>query len=70
MKKCFTEDIELKNEIIECLRSNKELYGLPHCPCIVPELYCEDTICPCKDFRENVAVNEMCHCGLYKKLSD
>jgi ferredoxin-thioredoxin reductase catalytic subunit len=32
-----------------------------HCPCLPQDSWCEDTICPCKDFREK---NE-CHCSLY-----
>lgn len=69
MKKKFTEDIELRNEILSKLKENKEKYGDCHCPCILPSLYNEDTICPCKNFREEVFVGEKCHCGLYIKVS-
>lgn len=31
------------------------------CPCIPQPQWSEDTICPCKDMREN----KECHCGLY-----
>lgn len=32
-----------------------------HCPCMIEDS--NDTICPCKDFREK----EICHCKLYVK---
>lgn len=69
MKKQFTEDIELRNEILSKLKENKEKYGECYCPCVIPSFYSEDTICPCKNFREEVSVGEECHCGLYIKIS-
>ena len=35
-----------------------------HCPCIIE--VSQDTICPCKDFREN----SECHCNLYVKKAE
>lgn len=67
MKKKFTNDIVLKSEIISALTKNKRLFGAPYCPCVNPDNYNEDTICPCKNFRENTSVGEECHCGLYIK---
>jgi ferredoxin-thioredoxin reductase catalytic subunit len=31
------------------------------CPCVKPETYSEDTMCPCKKMREE----DYCCCGLY-----
>ena len=47
--------------IAQALEKNKEQYGERYCPCRFPRN--EDTICPCKPFRENGD----CVCGLYKK---
>lgn len=68
MRLIFTKDTELKNEIISKLKENKNKYGKPYCPCVNPEMYNDDTICPCKNFRDNVSIGEECHCGLYIKV--
>ena len=55
---------ELTNKapaIIKALEHNKEKYGESYCPCRYPRN--EDTICPCKPFRESGD----CVCGLYKE---
>lgn len=36
----------------------------PHCPCRLDKN--EDTLCPCKEFREQEIGK--CHCGLYEKV--
>lgn len=38
-----------------------------HCPCSIPALRNEDTLCMCKEFRE-ASIGTVCHCGLYKKI--
>ena len=67
----INEDKELVNEIIKQLKENKEKYGKFYCPCVPSYKYCtqdaDDYICPCKDFRTNVPIGELCHCGLYRK---
>lgn len=67
----LNEDRELVKEICAALRENKKLYGKPYCPCVPSYKYAtqneQDYVCPCKDFRENVDMGEMCHCGLYIK---
>lgn len=63
----FTEDKELRDEIIKQLQENKKKYGKSYCPCVNPQFYNEDSICPCKDFRENVSIGKECHCGLWIK---
>jgi hypothetical protein len=63
MKVELNTDAQLVQEIRAALKENKG-----YCPCELEQL--PDTKCMCKDFRENVAVGEYCHCGLYKKLSE
>lgn len=70
MKKKFTDDIELRNEILLQLKNNKINYGEPYCPCVLPECWNEDFICPCKNFRDNTSIGDECHCGLYIKIKD
>lgn len=55
----LTDDIELRQEIIEKLKENDG-----YCPCALVKT--QDTVCMCKDFRENVQ-SGLCHCGLYVK---
>ncbi|MGM9858076.1 MAG: ferredoxin-thioredoxin reductase catalytic domain-containing protein [Bacilli bacterium] len=70
MKKKFTEDDELKEEILSQLKNINKTYGKPYCPCVNPEAYNADIICPCKEFRENIPVGEECHCGLWVKVEE
>lgn len=70
MNKKFTDDVELRQEILLQLNKNKKNYGKPYCPCVLPEYWNDDFICPCKNFRDNISVGEECHCGLYIKISD
>lgn len=69
--KINNNDLVLVAEIREALNKNKKTYGERYCPCVPAFKYTEananDYICPCKDFRENVAEGEICHCGLYIK---
>lgn len=39
-----------------------------YCPCSL--IKSEDTVCPCKEFRESTELERPCHCGLYVKVSD
>ena len=57
----FNDNEKVVNAIREGLKKKDG-----HCPCRLEMT--EDTMCMCKDFRENVAVGEYCHCGLYKKI--
>lgn len=60
----MTDDIELRNIILSKLNKNKEEFGERYCPCkLVKNI---DTICMCKEFREQDFAGE-CHCGLYEK---
>lgn len=58
LKVKMTEDKELANQITKRLRANDG-----YCPCKIARN--EDTLCMCKEFREQ-DVGE-CHCGLYIK---
>lgn len=52
---------ELK-EIVEAVEANEG-----YCPCETDKN--KDTLCPCKNFRENPTV-DFCHCGRYYKTHD
>lgn len=49
----------MKDKIFVALNKQKEKYGEYYCPC--SPIRNEDTICPCKNMREN----KDCHCKLY-----
>lgn len=55
----FTEDDDRKNKILDAIYKNGG-----YCPCRVE--HTEDTVCMCKDFREQKEPG-MCHCGLFHK---
>lgn len=38
-----------------------------YCPCAIEDT--DDTICPCKEFREQKEPGE-CHCGRFEKVVD
>ena len=65
----LSEDKELVAEINKKLKENKEKYGKPFCPCVLPSMYTSensnDYICMCKEFRKQESGE--CHCGLYIK---
>lgn len=54
-------DLEHVKRVRESLERIKERYGEKYCPCNVDRS--EDTICPCKDYRET----GKCRCKLYKR---
>lgn len=63
MKLTFNENKELVNKIREGLKKKDG-----HCPCRIEMT--EDTMCMCKEFREQVAdlnFEGYCHCMLYHK---
>lgn len=49
-------------KILRAIDINKENFGEAYCPCVTKLAHCEDTICPCKNYREE---GGKCHCGLY-----
>ena len=54
----LTNDMELRKEIIEKLKTNDG-----YCPCALVKS--PDTVCMCKEFRD--MEEGTCHCGLYVK---
>lgn len=63
---------ELVAEIRAKLNDNKEKYGKQYCPCVLPNNHNENTICMCKEFRDQIERGELgeCHCGLYQIVED
>lgn len=59
MRVKVSDNKELVNEIRTKLKENNG-----YCPCSI--IKNEDTICPCKNFREQKELGE-CHCGLWIK---
>ena len=67
MKVITNPDKNLVTEIRSKLDENLKKYGNKFCPCVIPTHYNEDTICMCKEFRDQMERAELgeCHCGLY-----
>jgi ferredoxin-thioredoxin reductase catalytic subunit len=57
----YVEDKQHIEKIKNGLKKKEEKYGKAYCPCVVPAAHCEDTICPCKEYRET----GYCHCKMY-----
>lgn len=49
-------------KIHRAIDKKKEKFGNGYCPCVTKLAHCEDTICPCREYRKN---GGKCHCGLY-----
>lgn len=58
-----TDNKEIRRIVLDGLKRNKEKYGKRYCPCSF--IRNEDTVCPCKEFRE--MEEGICHCQLYTK---
>ncbi len=65
MKKHFTDDLELRQAILERLKNNGG-----YCPCVVQSYGKPQYKCLCENFRLHTPVGEACHCGLYIKDTD
>lgn len=50
------------DKIYKAIEKKKEKFGKGYCPCVTKLAHCEDTICPCKEYRTN---GGKCHCELY-----
>ena len=57
--------IDSKKESImrNALNKKEEKYGRPYCPCVLPKMHNDKSICPCENYR----MTGKCHCGLYLK---
>lgn len=62
----MTDDLEHRRMILDALYDNYCRYGKRYCPCSV--IRDNDTVCPCKDFRD--MKEGICHCGLYIKENE
>ena len=58
------DDQELIDSINEGLAKNKKEFGKNYCPCSLE--HTDDTVCMCKEFREQKEPG-FCHCGKYEK---
>lgn len=72
MRVTMNSNKELVAEIRAKLRENKETYGKQYCPCVLPNNHNDDTVCMCKEFREQMERGEegYCHCQLYYITND
>lgn len=50
---------------IEFSNAIKAING--QCPCVLPSMRTQNTLCMCKEFREQKSEEE-CHCGKYIKV--
>lgn len=60
-KNKLNPDKEIVKSIIDGLKAKKAKYGEKYCPCVTTLDHSVDTICPCKQYREN----NYCCCKLY-----
>ena len=70
MKVTLNPDKDIVAEIRSKLKENKEKYGKQYCPCVLPNNHNEDTVCMCKEFRDQIKDPDFegfCHCMLYYK---
>ena len=72
MKVMINPDKDIVTEIRSKLKENKEKYGKQYCPCVLPNNHNEDTVCMCKEFRDQMERGEEgeCHCGLYIAINE
>ena len=56
----YLEDI--KSAVIQGLKENNG-----YCPCVIKSKGKPEFKCPCKEFREEIPINQPCYCGLYIK---
>ena len=59
----YVDNPEHVERIKTGLARKKAKYGEEYCPCVTPSAHNEDTICPCKEYRET----GVCHCKMYKE---
>lgn len=62
-KYILVDDQEKVERVKKGIERKKEKYGAGYCPCVTPLAHSEDTICPCKEYRET----GHCRCGMYKE---
>lgn len=62
-KYILVEDEAHVERIKNGIKRKTEKFGAGYCPCVTTAAHCEDTICPCKEYRET----GVCHCKMYKE---
>lgn len=62
-KYVLSTDEEHVKKVKEGIQRKLDKYGAGYCPCVTPLGHSEDTICPCKVYRETGS----CRCGMYKE---
>lgn len=62
-KYIFVDDPQAVARVQKGIELKKQRFGAGYCPCVTPLAHNEDTICPCKEYRES----GYCRCGLYKE---
>lgn len=62
-KYVFADDPKVVERIKNGIKIKTDKFGAGYCPCVPPKQHSEDTICPCKEYRET----GHCHCGMYKE---
>jgi ferredoxin-thioredoxin reductase catalytic subunit len=60
-KYTINPDKERVKAINKAKAAKKEKYGKEYCPCVPPKFHDDDTVCPCREYREHCH----CCCGLY-----
>lgn len=60
-KYILNENEDHVEKIKQGLAHKKEKYGKEYCPCVTQLVHSEDTICPCKEYRETA----LCTCKMY-----
>lgn len=72
MRVITNPDKETVEIIRSNLKNNKAKYGKQYCPCVLPNNHNENTVCMCKEFRDQIERGELgeCHCGLYRIVED
>ena len=59
----YVDDMQHVEKIKKAIEKKREKYGDGYCPCVSPLAHNEDTVCPCKEYREN----GYCCCKMYKE---
>lgn len=62
-KYVYVDDKEKVERVKAGIERKREKYGKGYCPCVTPLAHSEDTVCPCKEYRET----GHCRCGMYKE---
>jgi ferredoxin-thioredoxin reductase catalytic subunit len=62
-KYIYVDDKEHVERIKKGIERKREKFGVGYCPCVTPSAHCDDTICPCREYR----VTGYCHCAMYKE---